>query len=96
MDLVKSCVRKNRKRRGRPKKLYGAERDVVVASDSDIFRCNEAFWKTYESAEAQKKKEVVARKVTTMATEIGVTGGPIWLECDVLNWGPKPFRFNNC
>lgn len=21
---------------------------------------------------------------------------PIWLECSNLNWGPKPFRFNNC
>ncbi|GAU49526.1 hypothetical protein TSUD_377390 [Trifolium subterraneum] len=21
---------------------------------------------------------------------------PIWLECSNLNWGPKPFKFNNC
>ncbi|GAU42391.1 hypothetical protein TSUD_296890 [Trifolium subterraneum] len=21
---------------------------------------------------------------------------PIWLECSILNWGPKPFKFNNC
>ncbi|RZB71032.1 LINE-1 retrotransposable element ORF2 protein [Glycine soja] len=21
---------------------------------------------------------------------------PIWLECSNFNWGPKPFRFNNC
>ncbi|GAU20609.1 hypothetical protein TSUD_33450 [Trifolium subterraneum] len=21
---------------------------------------------------------------------------PIWLECNNLNWGPKPFKFNNC
>lgn len=21
---------------------------------------------------------------------------PIWLDCNVENWGPKPFRFNNC
>ncbi|MCI31492.1 hypothetical protein A2U01_0052704, partial [Trifolium medium] len=21
---------------------------------------------------------------------------PIWLVCSNLNWGPKPFKFNNC
>lgn len=21
---------------------------------------------------------------------------PIWLTCSVVDWGPKPFRFNNC
>ncbi|PNX75860.1 cysteine-rich receptor-like protein kinase, partial [Trifolium pratense] len=21
---------------------------------------------------------------------------PIWLECSIINWGPKPFKFNNC
>lgn len=29
----------------------------------------------FESAEAQRKEVVVARKVASMATEIGVTGG---------------------
>lgn len=51
------------------------EHKMVVVSESDIVRCNKAFWRTYDSAEAQSKEEIVARRVASLAKEIGVTGG---------------------
>lgn len=65
---------KNSKKRGRPRIGEGKGSKAVAASDSDIIRCNDVFWKTYDIEQTKKKDESVAKKLATMAMEVGVTG----------------------
>lgn len=62
------------KRRGKQRKGEDSRRKSVAATDSDIIRCNDAFWKTYDSEQAKRKDGSVAQKIATMAMEVGVTG----------------------
>lgn len=64
---------KSATRRGRPRNHDDSSLSVAVPSDSDIIRCNDVFWKTYDF-EQTKKEGLVAKKVAKMSMEVGVTG----------------------
>lgn len=66
---------KFKKKRAKPRKRGEIEDKLMLASESDIVRCNEAFWRTYDCGEGKRKGEEVARRVASMAKDIGVIGG---------------------
>lgn len=69
------CVRlKSKNKRGRPRKHVAKNGEAVDATDSDIMRCNDVFWNSYEIEEAKKKDATVATKIASIANDIGVTG----------------------
>lgn len=64
---TKSSQSRTKKSKGRTDSSDASSKSVMVASDSDIHRSNQQYWKKYERD--------VASKVWKLAKQMGITGG---------------------